>query len=178
MSDASKTFVTPFPGMEATRLINMYIRLHNLNAPATMSDAQKPFAGIESGHIVNQHAYLEEEKVKEEVKQVKEEVKQVKEEVKQVKEEVKQVKEEMKEPVANGLEKLPINFIQEEWVICDVCLGEIDSDNKRCIIRITKCGDIMHLSCFKKWKEYFLSKAENHDKTCCPCPSCRGECCY
>ena len=157
MSDASKTFVTPFPGMVAEALINRYIRLHNLNAPATMSDDQKPFAGIDSGHIVNQLTTLE---VK---KEVKEEGKE-------------EGKEKVKEPVANGLEILPFKFIKEGWVICPGCLGEIDSGNNRYIIRITECGHIMHQSCFKKWKEYFLSK--NHDKTCCPCPQCRGKCCY
>jgi hypothetical protein len=146
-----------------------------------MSDAQifkKPFAGMESGHIVNQFTYLEDEKVKEDVKEDAKEA--AKEDAKKdVKEEVKEkVKEEVKEPVANALEILPINFIHEGWVICPICLGEIDKDNYRYIIRITKCGHIMHHLCFKKYKKYFLNKAENSDKTCCPCPSCLGECCY
>ena len=126
-----------------------------------MSDAQifkKPFTGMESGHIVNQLTYLEDEKVKEDAK--------------------KDVKEEVKEPVANALEILPINFIREGWVICPICLEEIDIKNYRYLLRISECGHIMHLLCFKRYKKYFLNKAENSDKTCCPCPSCRGKCCY
>ena len=130
-----------------------------------MSDAQifkKPFACMESGHIVNQLTYLKDEKVKEDAKEnAKEDAKEnAKEDAKEDAKE--EVKEEVKEPVANALEILPINFIREEWVICPGCCGEIDNDNDRCIIKITKCGDIMHQSCFNEFN--------NHsDKTCCPC---------